>query len=107
MHRLFHQSESLMALQALSTKFLTLLRNHPDSITDAQVREYFENEGSGEYEKLPPVINTLMSEVRPHFHLPIYSHITLVSREESSYFRKEHLFRMQLSRKKKRNDFAA
>nr|CCA25394.1 DNAdirected RNA polymerase III subunit RPC6 putative [Albugo laibachii Nc14]CCA25467.1 DNAdirected RNA polymerase III subunit RPC6 putative [Albugo laibachii Nc14] len=53
-----------MALQALSTKFLTLLRNHPDSITDAQVREYFENEGSGEYEKLPPVINTLMSEGR-------------------------------------------
>ncbi|CCI41841.1 unnamed protein product [Albugo candida] len=53
-----------MALQALSTKFLTLLRNHPDSITDTEVREYFDNEGSGEYEKLPPIINTLMGEGR-------------------------------------------
>lgn len=57
-----------MALQALSTKFLTLLRNHPDSITDTEVREYFDNEGSGEYEKLPPIINTLMGEVRLQFH---------------------------------------
>ncbi|CCI41840.1 hypothetical protein ABG067_005898 [Albugo candida] len=59
-----YQSKASMALQALSTKFLTLLRNHPDSITDTEVREYFDNEGSGEYEKLPPIINTLMGEGR-------------------------------------------
>lgn len=40
-------------------KFVQLLQNYREPVTDAEVREYFQ----GEYEKLPGVINALMSEV--------------------------------------------
>lgn len=40
-------------------KFVQLLQNYREPVTDAEVREYFQ----GEYEKLPSVINALMSEV--------------------------------------------
>lgn len=52
------------AVQALMHKFLALLRNYREPVTDAEVREYFQSENQGEYEKLPSVLNVLMSEVR-------------------------------------------
>lgn len=57
-------ASSAPAQQALMHKFLALLRNYREPVTDAEVREYFQSEGHGEYEKLPSVLNTLMSEVR-------------------------------------------
>lgn len=51
------------AVQALMHKFLALLRNYREPVTDAEVREYFQSEDQGEYEKLPSVLNVLMSEV--------------------------------------------
>ena len=48
----------------LRNKFLALLRNYPEPLTDGDVREYFQGEGRGEYAKLPSVINVLMGEVR-------------------------------------------
>lgn len=53
-------------VHALMHKFLGLLRNYREPVTDAEVREYFQAEGQGEYEKLPSVLNVLMSEVRNH-----------------------------------------
>lgn len=44
------------------TKFLGLLRNYRESVTDAEVREYFQVEGGGGYEQLPEVINALLTE---------------------------------------------
>ncbi|KAF1332468.1 DNA-directed RNA polymerase iii subunit, partial [Globisporangium splendens] len=49
-------------VQPLMHKFLALLRNYREPVTDAEVREYFQAEGQGEYEKLPSVLNVLMSE---------------------------------------------
>jgi hypothetical protein len=56
------------ATQALASRFVALLRNYPEPLTDAEVREYFQSEGKGEYEKLPSVINALMGEVRSFTH---------------------------------------
>ncbi|TMW63777.1 hypothetical protein Poli38472_002718 [Pythium oligandrum] len=52
------------ATQALMNRFVALLRSYPEPLTDAEVREYFQSEGKGEYERLPSVINALMSEGR-------------------------------------------
>ncbi|CAH0489059.1 unnamed protein product [Peronospora effusa] len=48
---------------SVMTRFLGLLRNFRESVTDAEVREYFQAEGSGGgYEELPDVINALLGE---------------------------------------------
>lgn len=47
---------------SVMAKFLGLLRNYREPVTDAEVREYFQ-ETPGEYEKLPTIINALMGEV--------------------------------------------
>jgi hypothetical protein len=47
----------------LMSKFLALLQGCPEALTDAEVRGYFQKEGHGEYEKLPEIINILMSQV--------------------------------------------
>ena len=45
------------------TKFLGLLRNYREPVTDAEVRDYFRAEGGGGgYEQLPDVINALLGE---------------------------------------------
>lgn len=51
---------SAAAGSSVRHKFVQLLQNYREPVTDAEVREYFQ----GEYEKLPGVINALMSEVR-------------------------------------------
>ncbi|RLN88131.1 hypothetical protein BBJ28_00008101 [Nothophytophthora sp. Chile5] len=43
-------------------KFLGLLRNFREPVTDAEVREYFQAEGGGGYAQLPDVINALLGE---------------------------------------------
>ncbi|TYZ61176.1 hypothetical protein PybrP1_012392 [[Pythium] brassicae (nom. inval.)] len=55
-------SAGAAAVQPLVQRFLALLRNYREPVTDAEVREYFQSEGRGEYEKLPAVVNVLMSE---------------------------------------------
>lgn len=57
-------SAGATGVQPLMQRFLALLRNYREPVTDAEVREYFQSEGRGEYEKLPAVVNVLMSEVR-------------------------------------------
>ncbi|CAI5742769.1 unnamed protein product [Hyaloperonospora brassicae] len=45
------------------TKFLGLLRNYREPVTDSEVRDYFRAEGGGGgYEQLPDVINALLGE---------------------------------------------
>ncbi|ETP28846.1 hypothetical protein F442_21929 [Phytophthora nicotianae P10297] len=43
-------------------KFLGLLKNYREPVTDAEVRDYFQAEGGGGYEQLPDVINALLTE---------------------------------------------
>ncbi|RLN47477.1 hypothetical protein BBJ28_00004222 [Nothophytophthora sp. Chile5] len=43
-------------------KFLGLLRNFREPVTDAEVREYFQADGGGGYAQLPDVINALLGE---------------------------------------------
>ncbi|KAE9039302.1 hypothetical protein PR003_g5113 [Phytophthora rubi] len=47
---------------SVTTKFLGLLRNYREPVTDAEVRDYFKSEGGGGYEQLPDVINVLLGE---------------------------------------------
>jgi len=47
---------------SVMTKFLGLLRNYAQPVTDAEVRDYFKSENGGGYEQLPDVINSLLSE---------------------------------------------
>ncbi|KAG7382041.1 DNA-directed RNA polymerase III subunit RPC6 [Phytophthora pseudosyringae] len=47
---------------SVATKFLGLLRNYREPVTDAEVRDYFQSQGGGGYEQLPDVINALLSE---------------------------------------------
>ncbi|KAK1928494.1 hypothetical protein P3T76_016020 [Phytophthora citrophthora] len=50
------------AAPSVMTKFLGLLRNYREPVTDAEVRDYFQSAGGGGYEQLPDVINALLSE---------------------------------------------
>ncbi|CAI5724928.1 unnamed protein product [Peronospora destructor] len=49
---------------SVMTRFLGLLRNFRESVTDTEVREYFQAKGTGagDYEQLPDVNNALLGE---------------------------------------------
>ncbi|CAH0519058.1 unnamed protein product [Peronospora belbahrii] len=52
---------------SVMTKFLGLLRNYREPVTDTEVRDYFKTEGNSDgggsgYEQLPDVINALLGE---------------------------------------------
>ncbi|GMF21537.1 unnamed protein product [Phytophthora fragariaefolia] len=47
---------------SVMAKFLGMLRNYREPVTDAEVRDYFKAEGGGGYEQLPDVINALLGE---------------------------------------------